>query len=183
VLDFVNLRGGNDNHGKLISRMIRKQLKDNFNVLDERDTLVDTTTIKDIISNTEAVLSIAKQLDVDAIIIGGYEFGERYQAIPYIVDRYSPRTGRLTPEGRTYIQRLYYLKFQAKVIDAKTGEVIFDYSPAIEEKPDYGSSSNLPFSDDLSDASNIRNIAFKPVRNFVMSVTPHYEVERRILVK
>lgn len=182
VLDFVNLKGDNDEHGKLISRIVRRQLKENFKVIDEGDISIESSIIRSAMKNPEVLMSIMKSFDADAIIIGGYEFGERYHAVPYILERYSPRMGRIIPEGRTYLQRSYYLKLQIKVIDTKTGEVIFDYSPPIEERVDYNRSSGLSF-DGVDNSSYLRSIINRPVREFVKNLIPHYESERRILVK
>lgn len=182
VLDFVNLRGDNHEHGKLISRVVRRQLRENFKVVDEGDLSVDPSSIRSAMKEPELLAPIMKSFDVDAIIIGGYEFGERYHAIPYILERYSPRTGRIIPEGRTYLQRSYYLRLQIKIIDTKTGEVIFDYSSPLEERVDYNRSAGLSF-EGTGMSSFLRSMINRPVRDFVMNLTPHYETERRILVK
>jgi len=177
--DMKNKHG--EEYGKVLSRMIRKQLKEseNFKVLDERDTLFGDELGSD---DPETLVDISKQLDVDALIVGKYDFGQRYQAVPYIAERYYPAS-RYRPEGRTYIQKVYYLKFYAKLVDGTTGETIFEFSPPMEERPDYSNSTGLPFLSSSAEPSNLRTIAAKSVKNFVLSLMPHYEKERRILVR
>lgn len=186
VIDFFDIKGKlGKEYGELLARMVRKQLMENkdFKVLEKKDIELDEEIDPSIIDNKESLINLCNQIGVDAIILGKYEFGQRYYAVPYIVERYSPRTNRYTPEGRTYIQKAYYLKFHAMVIDGKNGEVIYDFAPPVEERTKYPGSSGLPFSSDSDDPANLRAIAGKPVRNFVLSLIPHQKSETRLLVK
>lgn len=186
VINFFDMKGKlGKEHGELLARMIRKQLKESkdLKVLEKKDMEIDEEIDPSIIDDKESLVNLCNSIGADAIIVGWYEFGQRFYAVPYIVERYSPRTNRYNPEGRTYIQKVYYLKFHAKVIDGRNGEVIFDYTPPVEERTEYTGSSGLPFSSDSDDPSNLRVIASKPVRNFVLSLMPHQKTETRMLVK
>jgi hypothetical protein len=186
VIDFIDKKTKpSETNGKIIARMIRKQLKSNkdFQVLDERNMELDGELHEDDIKDPATLVSISNQLGVDSLIVGEFEFYQRYQSVPYIVERYSTNTGKYTPEARNYVQNVYGLSINARVIDGATGETVFSYAPRAEEKPDYQSSLALPFSDGTSDPANLRAIAMKPVTNLVLSLIPHYEKERRLLVK
>lgn len=186
VINFFDMKGKErKEYGELLARMIRKQLKENkdLKVIERKEIEIDEEIDPSIIDDKESLINLCKSVGVDAIIVGKYEFGQRFYAVPYIVERYSPRTNRYTPEGRTYIQKVYYLKFHAKVIDGRNGEVIFDYAPPVEERTDYSGSSGLPFSSGSDDPSNLRAIANKPIRNFVLNLIPHQKNETRMLVK
>jgi len=166
--------------------MIRKQLKNSkeFQILDEHNMNLDTDIHEDEIIDPVILVSLGSQLGVDALIVGEFEFSQRYQTVPYIVDRYSSSEKKYIPEGRSYIQRMYSFTFHAKVIDSATGETVYEYTPRTDEKPEYRSSGlGLLLSDGSSDPANLRAMAVKPVTNFVISLIPHYEREHRVLVK
>ncbi|MDQ1328847.1 MAG: TolB protein [Candidatus Poribacteria bacterium] len=187
VIDFLDKKSKpNVDQGKIISRMIKKQLKksEEFQILDEKSMELNNDIHEDDIKDPSSLVSLGSQLGVDALIIGEFEFSQRYQSVPYIVDRYSSNERKYVPEGNSYIRNVYSFSFHAKVIDGKTGETIFDYSPRTEEKPDYQSSGlGLLFSDGTNDPASLRAIALKPITNFVLSLTPHYENERRIVIR
>ena len=188
VMDFIDVRErSSTEEGQILARMIRKQLKKSkdFRVMDERsmNRILEEDIDKSKLEDSEALVSICEQLEVDALIIGMFDLYQLNQPVPYIVERYSPETGRYRPETRTYIQRVHRLLFQAKVVDGRTGDVIFDYAPVAEERPEYRSGWGLPFSTRRSDPANMRSMATRVVSRFVMSLVPHYENERRILVR
>jgi hypothetical protein len=186
VMDFVDKKSKADgDNGKIISRMIRKQLKKSkdFQVLEERNMTIENVVHEDEIGDINILASLGNQLGVDALIVGEFDISQRYQSVPYIVDRYSTSTGKYTPEGRTYLQKTYTFSFHARLIDVAKAEVIYDYKPKIEERPEYRSGFGLPFTDNSNDPSTVRTMAVKPVANFVISLIPHYEIERRTLVK
>jgi len=68
-------------------------------------------------------------------------------------------------------------------VDGKTGDTVFDYSPPHEEKPEFRSFWDLPFSEDESDSTSLRSVAARPVSVFVLNLIPHYEYERRLLAR
>lgn len=186
VMDFIDKKSKtNEINGKIIARMIRKQLKANkdFTILEEKSMEFEGGLNEDDINDPKFLTSISSQLGVDALIIGDFEFYQKYQSVPYIAERYSSTTGKYTPEGRSYIQKVYGFAFRAKVIDGLTGETVFNFTPRAEERPEYRESLSLPFSDGTNDPANLRNMAVKPVNNFVLSLVPHYEKERRSLIK
>ncbi len=186
VMDFVDRKSKNDgDNGKIISRMIRKQLKKSkeFQVLDERNMTIENVVHEDEIGDVNILASLGNQLGVDALIVGEFDISQRYQSVPYIVDRYSTSTGKYTPEGRTYLQKTYTFSFHARLIDVAKAEVIYDYKPKTEERPEYRSGFGLPFVDNSNDPSNLRTMAVKLVTNFVISLIPHYEIERRVLAR
>ncbi len=186
VINFFDMKGKpGKEYGELLARMVRKQLMENKNlrVLEKKDMELDEEIDPGIIDDKESLINLCNQLGVDAIILGKYEFGQRFYAAPYIVERYSPKTNRYIPEGRTYIQKAYYLKFHAMVVDGKNGEVIFDFAPPVEERTEYPGSSGLPFSSGSDDPANLRSIASKTIKNFVLNLIPHQKSETRILVK
>ncbi len=186
VMDFVDKKSKIDgDNGKIISRMIRKQLKKSkeFQVLEERNMTIENVVREGEIGDVNILASLGNQLGVDALIVGEFEIYQRYQSIPYIVDRYSTSTGKYTPEGRTYLQKTYVFSFHARLIDVAKAEVVYDYKPKTEERPEYRSGFGLPFTDNSNDPSNLRTMAVKPVTKFVISLIPHYEIERRILVR
>jgi hypothetical protein len=188
VMSFINSRDDSTtDQGEILARMIRKQLggSKEFEVLDEKNVYLrlEEELNKSKIESPDVLVSISDQLGSDALIVGTFDFYQLNQPVPYIVQRYSPSTGRYNPETRTYIQRVNRLLIHAKVVDGKTGETIFDYSPPLEEKPEYGDSWGFPFSSGNSDPEALRNIAARTVKAFVLKLIPHYEYERRIIVK
>ncbi len=186
VMDFVdrNSKSTNDN-GKLIARMIRKQLKKSkdFQILEERNMTIESEVNENELDDLNVLISLGNQLGADALIIGSFEAYQRYHSVPYIVDRYSASTGKYVPEGRTYYQKAYVFSFKAKLIDIAEGKVVYEYSPRPEERPEYRSGFGLPFSDSSNEPASIRAMAVRPVTNFVLSLMPHYETERRVLVR
>ena len=189
VMDLVDSRENTlTNQGEILARMIRKQLgkSKDFHVLSEKDTYLRLAEKldKDKISKSDVLVSICNQLGVDALIVGTFNLRQMSHAVPYIVERYSSNTGRYVPETRTYIQGVYRLSFHAKLVDGKTGETVFDYAPPIEERPKLSTTLGLPLPDDGNvDPEILRRIAARPVNNFVLSLVPHYEYEKRILVR
>ena len=188
VADFIDSREKTPtDDGRILARMVRKQLKNNkeFQVLNEKSMRLepDMEIDESQIGNPEALVSICGQLGVDALIVGTFDFDQRRQPIPYIVERYSPRTGTYAPETRTQIQRVHHLSIHAKVVDGKTGKTVFDYSPPSEEKPEFRSDWGLPLPSRGSDPASMRSMAVRPVTIFVLSLVPHYEYERRTLVR
>lgn len=188
VMDFIGDRDNSPtDQGKALARMIRKRLRSSkeFHVLDERNMylILEEEIDKGETEDPKVLVSICGQLGVDALIVGTFDFYRASQPVPYIVERYSPRTGRYRPETRTYIQRVYHLSFHAKVVDGITGETVFDYVPPPEERPELRSDWGLPFSEGGSDSASLRSIAARPVAKFALSLVPHYEYERRMLVR
>jgi len=189
VIDFVdNGENAPSNQGEILARMIRKQLgkSKDFHVLSEKDTYLRLAgkIDKDKIGESDVLVSICNQLEVDALIVGTFKLRQISQPVPYIVERYSSNTGRYVPETRTYIQGIYRLSFHAKLVDGKTGKTVFDYAPPTEERPKLSTTLGLPLPDSGNvDPEVLRRIAARPVNNFVLSLVPHYEYEKRILVR
>jgi len=188
VMDFINSRNDSPgDQGRTLARMVRKQLKNSkeFIILDERSMymMLDEEIDKDKIEDPNALVSICNQMGVDALIVGTFDFYRLNQPTPYIVESYSPSTGRYRPETRTYIQRVYRFSLHAKVVDGTTGETIFDHIPPLEERPEFRSAWGLSLSESGSDSTSLRSIAARPVRAFVLSLIPHYEYEQRILAR
>jgi hypothetical protein len=188
VMSFIDSRDDSTtDQGGILARMIRKQLKGSkeFEVLDEKSIYLrlEEELNKSKIESPDVLVAIADQLGADALIVGTFDFYQLNQPVPYIVRRYSPSTGRYNPETRTYIQRVNRLLIRAKVVDGKTGETIFDYSPPPEEKPEYRDSWGFPFSSGSSDPEALRTTAFRTVKAFALKLIPHYEYERRIIVR
>jgi hypothetical protein len=188
VMSFIDSRDDSTtDQGEILARMIRKQLKvgKEFDVLDEQSIYLslEEELNKSKIESPDVLVSISDQLGSDALIVGTFDFYQMNQPVPYIVQRYSPGTGRYRPETRTYVQRVNRLLIRAKVVDGKTGETIFDYSPPLEEKPEYRDSWGFPFSGGSSDPEALRTTAARTVKAFVLKLIPHYEYERRTIVR
>ncbi len=188
VMSFIDSRDDSTtDQGEILARMIRKQLRDSkeFEVLDEQSIYLsqEEEFNKAGIESPDVLVSICDQLGTDALIVGTFDFYQLNQPVPYIVQRYSPSTGRYNPETRTYVQRVNRLLIHAKVVDGKTGETIFDYSPPLEEKPEYRDSWGFPFSGGRSDPEVLRTTAARTVKAFVLKLIPHYEYERRTIVR
>ena len=189
VMDFIDNRSNSlTDQGKTLARMIRKQLANSkeLDVLDERSMylLLNGQISKNNIDDPAALISICNQLGAGAIIVGKFDFRQTNQPMPYIVERYSPRTGRYTPETRTSIRRSHRFSFHAKVVDGKTGEIIFDYTSRTEDRP--GSRRTWMSSlsgESRSKPTSLRSMAVRPVTAFVLDLIPHYEYERRILAR
>jgi|GEM_PF-2312547 len=188
VMDFIDVRDNSPtDQGEILARMIRKRLRSSreFHILDERSMYLnlEEEMDKDKIEDPDVLVSICNQLEVDALIVGTFDLYRVSQPVPYIIERYSPRTGKYSPETRTYVQRVYRLSLHAKVVDGTTGETVFDYAPPPEERPEFRSVWGLSFSEGDSDSTSLRSIAARPVATFALSLIPHYEYERRILVR
>jgi len=188
VMDFIDNKDKSDEDcGRILARMIRKQLKDSkeFQVLDERTiyAVLGEGVDKDKIEDPNTLVSMCQQVGADALIIGTFDFYQINQPVPFAYERYSSGTGRYSPGARTYVQKMQRLSFRARLIDGATGKTILDYAPPSEERPEYRNFLELPFSNSKPDPSNLRNIAVRPVKNLVQSLIPHYEDERRILIQ
>ena len=187
VMDLIDSRTNSPtDQGKFLARMIRKQLRKSkdFHIMDERNMYLtlEEEIDRGEIEDANALVSICEQLEVDALIVGTFDFYRMNQSMPYIVESYSPRTGKYRPETRTYIQRINRLSLHAKVVNGATGETIFDYVRS-EDKPELRNTWGMPLSGGGSDSTSLRSMAARPVRDFVLSLIPHYEYERRILVR
>lgn len=189
VMDFVDARRNSiTDGGKALARMIRKQLQRSkeFTILSESNMNpeMEENMDKDGIEDTDFLVSVCEQLGVDALIVGTFDLYQVNQPVSYIGEQYYPRTGIYRPEPRTYIQRVNRFSFHAKVIDGKTGQPVYDHAPPSEEMPDYSSQPRiLPFSGSVTDPAILRRIAARTVSTFVLNLAPHYEYERRILVR
>ncbi len=188
VMSFIDSRDDSTtDQGGILARMIRKQLRGSreFEVLDEKSIYLrlEEELNKSKIESPDVLVDISDQLGADALIVGTFDFYQLNQPVPYVVRRYSPSTGRYNPETRTYIQRVNRLMIRAKVVNGKTGETIFDYSPPPEEKPEYRDSWGFPFSGVSSDPEALRTTAARIVKAFALKLMPHYEYERRVIVK
>ncbi len=189
VMDFVDSRSNSlTDDGKTLARMVRKQLGSgkNLNVLDEKSTNLNLREVidKDKIERPEVLVSIANQLGADALIVGTFEFHQINQPMPYIVEQYSPRTGRYTPDTRTYVRRTQRLAFHVRLVDGRTGETVFDYAPRVEERPESRRTWGMPLSgESKAKRTGLRGMAARPVATLVLSLVPHYEYERRTLVR
>ena len=192
VMDFVDEKSKSvTDQGRTLARMIRRQLGSSkeLHVLDERTMYLnlDEEIGKNEVEDPEALVSISNQLGADALIVGTFDFREINQPMPYIVERYSPATGRYTRETRTYVRRSHRLSFHARVVDGKTGETVFDYTPRVEDKPQLRRTWGSPLSR-MSRASrreptSLQGMAARPVTAFVLSLVPHYEYEKRVLAR
>ncbi len=189
VMDFIDNKSSSaTDQGKILARMIRKQLVNSkeIEVLNERSMylLLDGQIDKNNIEDPTVLISICNQLGVGAIIVGIFDFRQTSQPMPYIVERYSPRTGRYTPETRTYIRKSYRFSFRAKVVDGKTGKTVFNYTPRAEDRPVSRTNWGLPLSGTSGSKSvSLRSIAVRSVTAFVLDLIPHYEYERRVLAQ
>lgn len=189
VMDFIdNRENAFTTEGAILARMIRKQLgkSKDIQILSEKTTYQrwEGEVDKDKIEDPDILMSICSQLEVDALIVGTFDFQQLNQPVPYIVERYSSRTGQYRPETGTYVKGVYRLSLHAKLVDGATGETVFDYNPPVAEKPKLGSAWGVPFpDDDNTDPASLRVIASKPVNDFILSLVPHYEYEKRILVR
>jgi hypothetical protein len=187
VLDFVDAKkDSTTEQGKVLARMIRKKLRDSkeFNVISEGNInlILEEELDKERIEDAEFIKSICETLNADALIVGTFDFYQMAQPVPYIAERYYPSSGTYSPEARTYIQKVNHFTLHAKVIDGKNGATIYDHSPSSVEAPEYGSSWLSLFSN-TSDSSSLRSIAIRPIASLILNLIPHYEYERRILVR
>jgi len=187
VLDLIDEKKDSiTEQGRILARMIRRKLRDSkeFNVISEGtiNLTLEEEIDKDRFDDKEFMVSICDTLGADAILVGTFDFYQMAQPISYIAERYYPKTGTYSPEARTYIQRVNHFKLRAKVIDGKNGSVIYDFSPSYVESPEYGNSWLSLFSSG-ADSTSLRSIAIKPISNLVLNLVPHYEYERRVLVR
>lgn len=187
ILDFVDVRkNSNTDGGKALARMIRRQLRNSkeFDIISEGNMYftLDEELDKEKLSDQGFLISACEQLGADALIIGTFDFHQVARPVTYIADRYSARTGNYSPETRTYIQKFNHLTINAKVIDGKTGATIYTHSPSSEETPEYSSTLGSLISGG-PDISSLRTIAVRPIKSLVLSLTPHYEYERRMLIR
>jgi len=189
VLDFIDSKSNSITaDGRTLARMIRKQLRNSkeLNILDERSMYLtlNTEIDKDKIEDPKTLALICDQMGVGAVIVGTFDFRQVNQPMPYIVERYSPTTGKYSPETRTYVRRSYRLLFHAKVVDGATGATVFDYAPRIEDRPEFRRAWGLPFSGRArTEPTSLRGMAARPVTTFVLNLVPHYEYERRMLAR
>ena len=189
VMDFVDSRGNSTtDQGKTLARMVRKQLasSNELDVLEERSMylLLNGQIDQKNIEDPAVLISLCKQLGAGAIIVGTFDFRQINQPMPYIVERYSPTTGRYTPETRTSIRRSHRFSFHARVVDGKTGESIFNYNSRVEDRPGTSRTWMPSLSgENRSRAASLRSMAVRPVTAFVMDLIPHYEYERRMLAQ
>ena len=188
VMDFVDVRkNAATDQGKILSRMIRKKLRKNkeFSVLQEKDmnNALEREIDRDKVESPDFLIAVSQKLGVDSLIVGTYNFYRINQVVPYVVERYYPRIGGYRPRTGTYLQRVNRLELHARLVDGRTGKTIYDFNPPPEEKPELKSGFGLPFADTSPDPEVLRMIAARLISDFVLSLVPHYEYEKRILVE
>jgi len=189
VMDLIDIReNAITTQSAVLARMIRKQLEKSkeFHVLNEKSTYLrlEEEINKEKIADPDALIRICSQLGADALIVGTFDFYQMNQSTPYIIERYSSSTGQYRPETRTYIQGIYRLSFNVKIVDGTTGKTIFSYTPPVEERPKVGGAWGLPLPDiGKADPAVLRIMASRPLSSFVLSLVPHYEYEQRMLAR
>jgi len=177
----------NEDKGEKISFFMRRALSKNKEI-DVMDTVKTNSIIagesidKSLLEDENRLADIGGELGVNAIIIGRYRFYSISEPRTIPVSVYSQRLHRYITETVTYFHKTYILSLHVIVVDAHTGKPVLKKliePPPASEPHSLGTLIIEAFQDDRI----FEKLVNKAVSDFAKRITPHYELEKRMLVK
>lgn len=139
---------------------------------------IDSSLLQD----EERLTDIGGELGVDAFITGKYKFYGISEPRSMPVQRYSLQLQHYVTETITYFHKIHILSVQVFVIDARTGKTVLDksYNPSTSEAHSLGT---LIINEAFQGDRVFDKLVNMVVVDFAKLIAPHYELEKRLLVK
>ena len=133
-------------------------------------------------SDPDNVREWGEMLNVDALIVGqiSYDAALDVQHIP--VDRYSYTQQRIVTEVETRIVRSHYLNLDIAVLDAESGEELFNRAYT-EKYREPHSALSFAAAEAFHSSDAAAQLGRRAVQRFARAVTPHYELQERTLAR
>jgi TolB-like protein len=177
----------NEEWGEHIAFVFRRYLSKSkkFAVLDSKDTKLTLEGEKitlDTLQSTDRLIDLGGELGVDAIISGTYRFYHVSEPRRLYYDRYSTQLQRYITDTVTYFHKTYVLSLDISIVDANTGEIVWNNKFDQTAAEDHNLGTLLISG--ISEGDNVmKRLATQAALKFRRKIEPHYETEERILVR
>ena len=175
-----------DETGEEIASLMRIGLgrNQNLDVVSTQDTLrLFTETLnEELLADVSELVRIGQYFEVDAVIVGSYNFFAVSQPRRYYGERYSRRLQRYVTDYQDYLEKTYILSLRVVIASVDTEEIIRD---DMYERRAYHSHtvSSYLISEVTPHEGVLKSLARQAISEFTRQVSPHYEQEERFLVR
>ena len=194
VLPFIEAKDSkhqrvvsSDETGTEIASLMRIGLgrNQNLDVVSTQDTLrlfSDETLDEDLLVDVSELVRIGQYFEVDAVIVGSYNFFAVSQPRRYYGERYSRTLQRYVTDYQDYLEKTYILSLRIIIAGVDTEKIIRD--DTYERRAFHSHSvSSFLISEVMPHEGILKSLARQAVSEFTRQVSPHYEQEERFLVK
>ena len=193
VLPFIEAKGSgrqrivsSDETGEEIASLMRIGLgrNQNLDVVSTQDTLrlFDETVDEDLLVDVSELVRIGEYLEIDAVIVGSYDFFAVSQPRRYYGERYSRRLQRYVTDYQDYLEKTYILSLRVVIASVETEEIIQDEMYERRAFQAHSVSSFL-ISEVAPHQGVLKSLARQAISEFTRQVSPHYEQEERFLMR
>ena len=194
VLPFIEAKDSkhqrvvsSDGTGTEIASLMRIGLgrNQNLDVVSTQDTLrlvSDETLDEDLLVDVSELVRIGQYFEVDAVIVGSYNFFAVSQPRRYYGERYSRRLQRYVTDYQDYLEKTYILSLRIIIAGVDTEKIIRDDTYERRAFQSHSVSSFL-LSEVTPHEGILKSLARQAVSEFTRQVSPHYEQEERFLVR
>ena len=194
VLPFIEAQdtskkrvASSDETGAEIASLMRIGLgrNQNLDVVGTQETLrlfADETLDEDLLVDVSELVRIGQYFEVDAVIVGSYNFFARSQPRRYYGERYSRSLQRYVTDYQDYLEKTYILSLRVVIASVDTEEIIQDDTYERRAFQSHSVSSFL-ISEAMPNEGVLKSLARQAISEFTQQVSPHYEQEERFLVK
>lgn len=194
VLPFIEAKDSgrqrivsSDDTGEEIASLMRIGLgrNQNLDVVSTQDTLrlfTDETADEDLLVDASELVRIGEYFEVDAVIVGSYDFFAVSQPRRYYGERYSRSLQRYVTDYQDYLEKTYILSLRVVIASVDTEEIIQDDTYERRAFQAHSVSSFL-ISEVAPHQGVLKNLARQAISEFTRQVSPHYEQEERFLVR
>ena len=194
VLPFIEVKdsgrqriAASDETGEDIASLMRIGLgrNQNLDVVSTQDTLrlfTDETLDEDLLADVSELVRIGEYFEVDAVVVGSYDFFAVSQPRRYYGERYSSRLQRYVTDYQDYLEKTYILSLRVIIASVDTEEIIRDDKYERRAFQSHTVSSFL-ISEVTPHEGILKSLARQAISEFTRQVSPHYEQEERFLVR
>lgn len=194
VLPFIEAKeAGNqriassEEAGEEIAALMRIGLgrNQNLDVVSTQETsrlFADKTLDENLLADVSELVRIGQYFEVDAVIVGSYNFFAVSQPRRYYGERYSRRLQRYVTDYRDYFEKTYILSLRIVIASVDTEEIIRE--DTYERRAFQSHSVNsLLISEVTPQQGILKSLGRQAISEFTRQVAPHYEQEERFLVR
>lgn len=176
-----------DEAGEEIASLMRIGLgrNQNLDVVSTQDTLRLFTNEKlneELLADVSELVRIGQYFEVDAVIVGSYNFFATSQPRRYYGERYSRRLQRYITDYQDYLEKTFILSLRVIIASVDTEEIIRDDKYERRAFQSHTVSSYL-MSEVTPHEGILKSLARQAISEFTRQVSPHYEQEERFLVR
>lgn len=176
-----------DDTGEEIASLMRIGLgrNQNLDIVSTQDTLrlfTNETVDENLFADVSELARIGHYFEVDAVIVGSYNFFTVSQPRRYYGERYSRSLQRYVTDYQDYLEKTYILSLRVVIASVDTEEIIRDNTYERRAFQSHTVSSFL-ISEVTPHAGILKSLARQAISEFTRQVSPHYEQEERFLVK